>query len=153
MSINSLTSYQPLTINGLDSVIIDGAPFDPSTYVNKTTTTGQTMNGQLTVPSFNINGATASKIPIFDGSKNLISSGVDAIKITYLDNVSSDIQTQLNSKASTTYVDTQDANLQSQINAKASITYVDTQDAILQGQINNKVNKSGDTMTGTLDMG
>jgi len=41
---------------------------------------------------------TANKVPIFDADKGLVSSGVDSIKITYLDNVSSDIQTQLNGK-------------------------------------------------------
>ena len=33
MSINSLTSYNPLSINGLDTVNINGNPFDPSTLV------------------------------------------------------------------------------------------------------------------------
>jgi hypothetical protein len=41
---------------------------------------------------------TASKIPILNSNKQLISSGVDSSKIDYLDNVSSDIQTQLNNK-------------------------------------------------------
>ena len=111
---------------------------------------GDTMTGLLTVPSLNVSGATASKVPIFDVSRNLVSSGVDSIKITYLDNVSSDIQTQLNSKASTAYVDSQDANLQTQINAKASTSYVDAADAVLQSGINARVNRSGDVMTGSL---
>ena len=41
MSINSLTSYNPLSINGLDTVNINGNPFDPSTlvpYVGSTAT-------------------------------------------------------------------------------------------------------------------
>jgi len=33
MSINSLTSYNPLSINGLDTVNINGNPFDPTTLV------------------------------------------------------------------------------------------------------------------------
>ena len=33
MSINSLTSYNPLSINGLDTVNINGLPFDPTTLV------------------------------------------------------------------------------------------------------------------------
>jgi hypothetical protein len=44
--------------------------------------------------------ATASKCAIFNSSKELVSNGVDAIKLDYLDNVSSDIQTQLNGKVS-----------------------------------------------------
>ena len=41
MSINSLTSYNPLSINGLDTVNINGNPFDPTTlvpYVGSTST-------------------------------------------------------------------------------------------------------------------
>lgn len=110
MSINSLTSYNPLTINGLDTLNIGGDPFDPNNYVNKTSYTDQTILSKLTVPSFNINGATASKIPIFDASKNLVSSGVDAVKITFLDNVSSDIQGQLNNKLDLTTASTQNVN-------------------------------------------
>lgn len=55
-------------------------------------------DGQTVFVALTCNYATASKIPIFDASKKLVSSGVDSIKITYLDNVSSDIQTQLNGK-------------------------------------------------------
>jgi hypothetical protein len=55
----------------------------------------------------------ASKALVSDANSNIVSSGVDASKIDYLNNVSSDIQTQLNAK----------------------------------------VNKAGDTMTGTLDLG
>lgn len=70
-------------------------------------------DGQTVYTGLICDYATASKIPIFDANKNLVSSGVDASKIDYLDNVSSDIQTQLNTlstnKADITYVDTQDA--------------------------------------------
>ena len=55
-------------------------------------------DGQKVYVGLTCDYTTASKIPIFDSSKKLVSSGVDSIKITYLDNVSSDIQTQLNSK-------------------------------------------------------
>ena len=41
---------------------------------------------------------TASKVPILNDKKQLVSSGTDASKLDYLDNVGSDIQTQLNSK-------------------------------------------------------
>lgn len=119
MSINSLTSYQPLTINGLDTLNIGGDPFDPNNYVSKSTYTDQTINSKLTVPSFNINGATASKIPIFDASKNLISSGVDSVKITYLDNVNSDIQSQLNNKLDLLTSSTQ--NINSAVNVSGTL--------------------------------
>lgn len=55
-------------------------------------------DGQKVYVGLTCDYTTASKIPIFDSSKKLVSSGVDSIKITYLDNVSSDIQTQLNGK-------------------------------------------------------
>ncbi len=58
--------------------------------------TGQTVYVGLTCDY-----GTANKVPIWDANKKLVSSGVDSVKITYLDNVSSDIQTQLNGKAST----------------------------------------------------
>jgi hypothetical protein len=54
--------------------------------------------GQTVFVGLKCDYTTASKIPIFDASKKLVSSGVDSIKITYLDNVSSDLQTQLNNK-------------------------------------------------------
>jgi hypothetical protein len=55
-------------------------------------------DGQVVYVGLTCNYATANKIPIFNADKKLVSSGVDSIKITYLDNVSSDIQTQLNGK-------------------------------------------------------
>jgi hypothetical protein len=55
-------------------------------------------NGQTVYVSLKCDYSTASRIPIFDADKKLVSSGVDSIKITYLDNVSSDIQSQLNGK-------------------------------------------------------
>ena len=75
----------------------------------------------VTMPSL-----TADRVMVLNEKKQLVSSGINTTKLGYLDNVSSDIQTQLNSKASTTYVDTQD---------------------------NLRLLKAGDTMTGTLVMG
>lgn len=83
-------------------------------FLNKLTTTAQTVAGAVTFNNPIISGsATASKCAIFNASKQLVSNGVDAVKLDYLDNVSSDIQTQLNGK----------------------------------------LNLSGGTMTGTLNMG
>ena len=146
------TSSAPTALTSLTNKnYVDAADANLQTQINnKVSKSGDTMSGNLTVPSLTVSGATGSKVPIFDVSKNLVSSGVDSIKITYLDNVSSDIQTQLNTKATTTYVDAADANLQTQINARATIAYVDAADAVLQSGINARVNRSGDTMTGAL---
>ena len=105
-----LVNLQVLT-NAIDFVNTANA----LTYLNKVTTNAQTVKsikvgfeGAIEASSAAIfdeltcNYATANKVPIFDANKKLVSSGVDAIKITYLDNVSSDIQTQLNGKASLT---------------------------------------------------
>lgn len=69
---------------------------------------------------------TADRVLVLNTNKQVVASGINTTKLGYLDNVSSDIQTQLNSKASTTYVDSQDGL---------------------------RVLKTGDTMTGTLIMG
>ena len=86
--------------------------------------TGQTVYVGLTCDY-----GTASKVPIWDANKKLVSSGTDSIKISYLDNVSSDIQTQINAKASITYVDSQNSAQDIVIATKASITYVDSQNS------------------------
>ena len=113
----------------------------------------------------------ASKIPIWDVDKGLVSSGVDSIKISYLDNVSSDIQTQLTTKASTTYVDTQDGlrvlkagdtmsgtlvmngnkitTSYTPVNAE-DLTRKGYVDSAISGAVSGFVLKSGDTMSNTL---
>lgn len=58
----------------------------------------------VTMPSM-----TADRVAVLNDKKQLVSSGINTTKLGYLDNVSSDIQTQLNARALTTYVDTQDA--------------------------------------------
>ena len=45
-----------------------------------------------------LSGQNASQIPIINDKKQLVGSGVSSTKVQYLDNVSSDIQTQLNGK-------------------------------------------------------
>lgn len=104
--------------------------------------------------------ATASKVPIFDANKNLVSSGVDASKIDYLDNVSSDIQTQLNArllKAGDTMTGTLDMGAN-----KVTTTYtpVDNVDLIPKGYadstyvtssaLTNYLPLTGGTLTGNL---
>jgi len=56
---------------------------------------------------------TGDRVAVLNERKQLVSSGISITKLDYLDNVSSDIQTQLNTlsstKADTSYVDSQDA--------------------------------------------
>lgn len=47
----------------------------------------------VTMPSL-----TADRVAVLNGNKQLVSSGISTTKLDYLDNVSSDIQTQLNGK-------------------------------------------------------
>lgn len=93
---------------------------------------------------------------------------VSSTELSYVDGVTSSIQTQLNTKAATTYVDSQDAlkaNIASPTftgtvtlpsttsigNVSATeIGYVDGVTSSIQTQLDSKVNKSGDTMTGAL---
>ena len=51
----------------------------------------------ITTPSL-----TADRVVVINDKKQLVSSGINTTKLGYLDNVSSDIQTQLNSKLSNT---------------------------------------------------
>ncbi len=105
MSINNLSNtFVPYTINGLQDVNTDS----------------QTTQN-LQVLSLNPN-----KVVVSDNNSFLVSAGTSSTEIDYLIGTSSNIQSQINSKASITYVDTQDTNLQNQINTKASTTYVDT---------------------------
>lgn len=101
---------------------IGGGPSN-LTFNNIQTSQTITFNDNGTL---NATGATASRVAIWDASKNLTYSATTTTELGYLSGTTSNVQTQLN--------------------AKASITYVDTQDAL-------KVSKSGDTMTGTLAMG
>ena len=130
--------------------------------------------GKIEAKGFVDTNATASKCAVFNASKELVSNGVDAVKLDYLDNVSSDIQTQLNSKASITYVDTQDGlrvlktgdTMTGTLNMGANKitssyvpsngvdlcnkTYIDGVDSSLQTQINGKLSITGGTLTGLL---
>jgi len=67
-------------------------------------------------------GLDASKILISDAYQTISSSGVDSIKVLYLENVSSDIQTQLNTKSLTSYVDSQNSLQDIIINLKSNLT-------------------------------
>jgi hypothetical protein len=106
----------------------------------------------VTMPSL-----TADRVAVLNGNKQLVSSGISTTKLDYLDNVSSDIQTQLNGKLNLSGgTMTGDIVMGSnKVTSTATPTtddtltrkgYVDTQD-------NLRVLKSGDTMTGSLIMG
>jgi hypothetical protein len=68
-------------------------------------------NANITATSARLNGATASRVAIFNGSKDLTNSAaVDTTELEYLDGVTSAIQTQLNAKAGTNANQTFNAN-------------------------------------------
>lgn len=69
-------------------------------WQNHARLSGDTFTGTVTVPTFNLSGATASTVPYLDASKNLVSSSVTPTQLGYLDATSS-IQTQLNGKQAT----------------------------------------------------
>lgn len=138
---NDLTIMTPASVQGWNitaSGTSGGGPYD-MTFNNVQTSNTIVFKdtGKIEAKGYKDTDATASKVAIFNADKELTSSGVDASKIDYLDNVSSDIQTQLNTKASITYVDSSVAGL-------ASKTYVDAQDAT-------RVLKAGDTITGAIN--
>jgi len=71
------------------------------TLTNKTLTS-PTINAGTFGTSITASYATASTVPYFDASKNLISSAVTPTELGYLSGVTSSIQTQLNAKGSGT---------------------------------------------------
>jgi hypothetical protein len=118
--ISSLTSDAQAQINskvGINGTYTIGATYNYTATQNFSATSTVLFN---TSPYFN-NVATSS-IACFDAGKSLTFS----IPTSYISNITSDIQAQ--------------------VNTKASITYTDTQD-------NLRLLKAGDTMTGTLNMG
>jgi len=120
-----------------------------------------TDNSQIVYRGLTLDYMTASKVPVLNANKQLVSSGVDAIKISYLDNVTSDIQAQLNSKLNLSG-GTMTGNLDMGANKVTSTYY-----AIANSDLTNKlyvdnavtglagvyVLRAGDTMTGPLIMG
>ena len=129
--------------------------------------TGQTVYVGLTC-----NYATGSKIPIFDSDRKLVSSGVDSIKITYLDNVSSDIQASLNARAvlvggnsfsgsqnysdktaSTVAIFDGSKNLVSSAVSVTELNFIGGVTSGVQTQINGKLSLTGGTMTGDIGLG
>ena len=122
---------------------------------------------------------TASKVPVLNSNKQLVSSGTDASKLQWLDNVTSDIQAQLNLGAKLagpqTFTGTHTFNNPNPINLTGLIgnrmlglgisqdvttvsatlleaSYLGGVTSAIQTQIDGKVSKAGDTMTGALDI-
>ena len=104
---------------------------------------------------------TASKVPILNSAKQLVASGTDAVKLDYLDNVSSDIQTQLNGKLN---LSGSNANqnivigsykVQSTATPTVSSDYTTKQyvDSEISGAGSLYLLKTGGTMTGDIIMG
>lgn len=60
---------------------------------------GVAMNN-VTLPA-----QTGDRVVVLDANKRLVSSGINTMKLSYLSDVSSELQSQINSKASITYVD------------------------------------------------
>lgn len=101
-------SYNAWSINRvLNGSIIRDLQFKDET--DSVATLLLSSSGQTVYVGLTCDYGTASKVPVWDANKKLVSSGTDSIKISYLDNVSSDIQTQINDRALTTYVNSQDA--------------------------------------------
>lgn len=164
-------SYNAWSIKRIaNSTIIRDLQFRDET--DSVTTLLLSSSGQTVYVGLTCDYGTASKVPVWDSNKKLVSSGVDSVKITYLDNVSSDIQTQLNTKATTTYVDTQDglrvlksgdtmSGLLQMNGNKVQSSAVPTTNVDLTNKLYvdniiagfGYVLKTGDTMTGTLNMG
>lgn len=125
--------FQILTSDGIGSWELTSSGTGAGGAYDLTVNNNQTSNtiifrdtGKIEAKGYIDTDATASRVAIWDVNKTLDSSTITTTELGYLSGATSSIQTQINAKASTSYVDTQDAL---------------------------KVSKSGDTMTGTLNMG
>ena len=135
MSLNNLTTYNPLTINGLDGLNINGSPFDPTNYVSKIDPNIQTISGSLDAGLNKIKSGASPSDPddltnkLYVDTQNNAQDLVIATKAstTYVDTQNNAQDLVIATKASTTYVDTQNNAQDLVIATKASTTYVDTQ--------------------------
>jgi fibronectin-binding autotransporter adhesin len=78
-----------VTIGGNSSTVLSG------------TVTIQGATVTINATTTNLTGVTASRALVTDGSSNIIASATTATQVGYLSNVTSDIQTQINSKQAT----------------------------------------------------
>jgi len=105
-SYTAQSSFDVVNKGLLDYDLANLAILVGNNFISSTQVTAQSMLSKLSLPTLAVTGITANSIIFNDTSKNLISSSVPT---SYLTNLTSDPQTQINSKASITYVDTQDA--------------------------------------------
>lgn len=91
--IGSTAPLAKLAINGGLHVGGDSDPGDNNVTVDGLTTTATLVVSTSSTHSY----ATASTVAVFDGSKNLVSSGVTTTTLNFLDATSS-VQTQLNAR-------------------------------------------------------
>jgi stress response protein SCP2 len=80
----SSASYLPYTINGLQEISVDAS----------------------TVTTLQVNSLTPNRVVVADSSNFLISAAASTTEVDFLVGTTSNVQSQLNSKASLTYVDT-----------------------------------------------
>lgn len=84
MSLDGSANYFPLTINGLQEISADSS----------------------SVTTLQVNSLTPNRVVVSDGSNYLVSAGVTTTEVDYLLGTSSNVQSQLNARATTSYVDT-----------------------------------------------
>jgi stress response protein SCP2 len=84
MSLDGSANYFPLTINGLQEISADSS----------------------SVTTLQVNSLTPNRVVVSDGSNYLVSAGASTTEVDYLIGTSSNVQSQLNARATTSYVDT-----------------------------------------------
>ena len=167
MSLNGLTNPQfPLTIDGLstlnvNSLYLNGTAISSDTFVPYVGALHNLDMGSYevytTTPPSGLNSLTNKNY--VDGKDTILQTQINTLNTTLTYNVSN-LQSQINIINVTSAYNV--SNLQSQINTlNTTLTYnvsvlnnsISTLNTTLSNYINTKVSKSGDTMTGTLDMG
>ena len=126
MSLNGLTSYNPLTINGLDTLNIGGDPFDPASYVPYLGAT-QDVYLQGPVKMFQDYNATSTDLTVVVNRQTL-NSAITAARTSLLS--SNNTFTGLNDFTTQTTVESLKIN-----STGAPLQYTLTADAFGQLQI------------------
>ena len=124
----SLTASRALISNGSQKVAVSATTDTELGYVSGVTSAIQT---QLDAKQATITGSattidteslTANRAVISNGSQKIAVSDVTETELSYLDGVSSAIQTQMDTKATTTYVDNLVTGLKTRILCEAAST-------------------------------
>lgn len=124
----------------------------PDADANLVQVGGDTMTGPLILAAGEPSNPTAAAPKSYvDSTAAAAAASAAAGKAdkTYVDAADAALQTNVNVKADKTYVDAQDTALQTD---KADKTYVDSQNATQDTAITGKVAKTGDTMSGPLNV-